>query len=188
MSILSLKTYPEYFQAIWEGKKTFEWREHISKSLEGEIIFLKEFDPQQGFTHRIIEAKIPYILTKAPGMPEGYSILSLKEIVRYDIGCGGLIQEIYNDSDKYPQNFVEEFVDFKYFDPIWEERQTFFWTQRRNLGSSLFKLIEVHENHPTDRVLFCKMPYSISGVFGIPDDREIFSISKIIKHCNIKLT
>jgi len=57
------KIWPEYFQAILEGKKTYELRLADFECKEGDILVLKEWDPKtKEYTGREIEKKVSYVL------------------------------------------------------------------------------------------------------------------------------
>lgn len=81
------KVWPEYFQKILDGKKTFELRLADWECNEGDILVLQEWDPTtKQYTGREMEKEITYVLkTKNVSLfPEedvekyGYQILSLK--------------------------------------------------------------------------------------------------------------
>lgn len=56
------KVWPEYFQKILEGKKTFDFRLADFEVKEGDILVLKEFNPEtRSYTGRVLEKKITYI-------------------------------------------------------------------------------------------------------------------------------
>lgn len=66
-----LKTWPEYFQAVWCGDKNFEIRKDDRRFKERDEVVLQEFDPANGeYTGREIEGFIRYITTyeQKPGM------------------------------------------------------------------------------------------------------------------------
>lgn len=78
-----LKTWPEFFQAVWDGEKTFEFRKNDRDYQVGDNVVLVEWDnKEQLFLGRGIRAKITYVLKEQMGVPEGYAILSLGEITR----------------------------------------------------------------------------------------------------------
>lgn len=63
MMKIEKKTWPEQFQAIFEGKKKFDLRLNDFTAKEGDILILKEFDPKtKKYTGRMIEKKISYVL------------------------------------------------------------------------------------------------------------------------------
>ena len=81
------KTWPQDFQKILDGKKTFDLRLADWKCHEGDTLVLQEWDPQtKKYTGRSIEKEITYIV-KIRNMkyfsPEeikkyGYQIFSFK--------------------------------------------------------------------------------------------------------------
>ncbi len=57
------KVWPEYFQKILDGKKTFEIRLADWGCKEGDILILREWDPKtKKYTGRKIEKKVTYVL------------------------------------------------------------------------------------------------------------------------------
>lgn len=57
------KTWPDYFQKIKNGEKTFELRLADFKCKIGDILVLKEYDPKtKKYTGRVVEKKVTYIL------------------------------------------------------------------------------------------------------------------------------
>lgn len=78
----ALKTWPEYFQQVNTGNKTFEVRKMDRPFKVGDSILLQEFDPITGqYTGKELHFNISYILTDAErfGIKKGYCVLSLKE-------------------------------------------------------------------------------------------------------------
>ena len=84
------KIWPEYFQAILDGKKTYEIRLNDFEINEGDTLVLKEWNPAtKSYTGRELERKVGYIdklkiddLTKFYSREEidknGILIISLK--------------------------------------------------------------------------------------------------------------
>ena len=74
-----LKTWPQYFQAVIDGKKKFEVRKNDRDFKPQDKLRLQEFDPNQGiFTGREYECDIHYILYGGEfGIKEGYCVMSL---------------------------------------------------------------------------------------------------------------
>jgi len=63
MHKISKKVWPEYFQKIVEGKKTFELRLNDFEINEGDILVLKEWDPEtKDYTGRELEKEVGYVL------------------------------------------------------------------------------------------------------------------------------
>lgn len=46
MDVHTLKTWPEYFEAIWSGKKNFEIRKADRDFKVGDCLILLEYDPE----------------------------------------------------------------------------------------------------------------------------------------------
>lgn len=79
-----LKTWPTYFQAIYEGNKTFEVRKMDRDFKAGDIVWLREYDPAceedaTEYTGRYLFARITYVLKGgALGIAEGYCVFSFE--------------------------------------------------------------------------------------------------------------
>ena len=62
MKKIEKKVWPKYFQEIIEGKKTFELRLNDFEIEEGDVLFLKEWDPNtKDYTGRVLEKKVGYV-------------------------------------------------------------------------------------------------------------------------------
>lgn len=79
----ALKTWPEFYQKVVSGEKTFEFRKNDRPFKVGDTLLLQEFDPLKseytGNEHSVI---ITYILINAPGSEniiKGFIIMSIKE-------------------------------------------------------------------------------------------------------------
>jgi hypothetical protein len=74
-----LKTWPEYFVAIIEGRKTFEIRKNDRGFSEGDLVVLKEFNPiKQIYTGRYAEYRIGCVVDiREFGLQIGYCAFSL---------------------------------------------------------------------------------------------------------------
>lgn len=89
-AVATFKTWSKYFQAVWDGRKTFELRK-LSKLPEvGDFIRLKEtadgtIGDNAVYTGRILRCEVTYILTSNDfeGLKEGYSIIGLKVVNKY---------------------------------------------------------------------------------------------------------
>lgn len=78
----ALKTWPEYYQAIENGDKTFEVRKFDRPFRIGETLLLQEFDPEKDkYTGKECERVISYILpgTDRFGINPNYCVMGLKE-------------------------------------------------------------------------------------------------------------
>ncbi len=86
-----LKTHPGPFQAVWDGRKTFEIRKFDRPFAVGDVLLLREWDPDGGYlveyppflsgrlTGRFVVAAVPY-LTK-PGawdLPPDIGVLGIR--------------------------------------------------------------------------------------------------------------
>lgn len=73
-----LKIYPKYFNAVLNGKKTFELRKNDRGFQVGDDILLREWD-NISYSGREILAEITYILDDSfVGLEKGYVILGIK--------------------------------------------------------------------------------------------------------------
>ena len=122
-----LKCWPEYFQAVQSGEKTFEVRRFDRPFAVGDILLLREWDPKSGdYTGREIRCRISYLLdlTYLPGEDHpiygGYVVLGLcrtapesdyaalkaqyDEINRYNISCTKKIDELLAEKIAAPKS------------------------------------------------------------------------------------
>lgn len=87
MKVHILKTWPEPFQAVWDGLKPWEYRRNDRDYQVGDILLLEEWDNEKKqFTVREIKAMVAYVLNEGFGLPEGFIIMSLSETERADLG------------------------------------------------------------------------------------------------------
>lgn len=62
MKKVEKKVWPEYFQQILDGKKTFELRLNDFDIAEGDTLVLKEWNPDtKEYTGRELERKVGYV-------------------------------------------------------------------------------------------------------------------------------
>jgi len=67
MRKIEKKIWPKLFQAIVDGKKKFELRLNDFEIEEGDMLFLREWDPEtKDYTGRNIEKKVGYIFKFKP--------------------------------------------------------------------------------------------------------------------------
>lgn len=80
MSRHDLKTWPQYFQAIIDGFKTFEIRKDDRGFQVGDELLLREYKPdKQQYTGRQVLVSITYLTRGGQwGIPEGLVILAIK--------------------------------------------------------------------------------------------------------------
>ena len=75
-----LKTWPEFFEAVACGTKTFELRRDDRGFDERDILDLREWDPsEQRYTGRSLEVEVSYVLRNAEnfGLRPGFVVLGL---------------------------------------------------------------------------------------------------------------
>jgi hypothetical protein len=75
-----LKTWPEYYKAVVSGKKNFEVRKADRLFQVGDLLVLKEFDPdKKAFTGKLITKEITYILPGGQfGINLDYVVMALQ--------------------------------------------------------------------------------------------------------------
>ncbi len=82
MSTHALKTWPEYYQAVINGDKTFELRKADRDYKVGDRLLLQEWDPVSGkYTEREGYYLISYILSgEFSVLIPGYVLMSIREM------------------------------------------------------------------------------------------------------------
>ncbi len=81
MKIHELKIWPEFFNQVFLGNKTFEVRENDRDFKAGDRVVLREYDMSEGrYTGRQIRKEISYVLRGVQGsvIPEGYCVFSIR--------------------------------------------------------------------------------------------------------------
>lgn len=89
MTVHKLKLFPEYFDAVANGIKTFEIRKNDRDYKVGDTLHLYEFDPEvNGYllSSRLLETRtcdvaVTYILTHEDfpdGIPEDYCVMGIR--------------------------------------------------------------------------------------------------------------
>ena len=74
----SLKTWPQYFQQIIDGKKTFEIRKNDRGFQVGHILMLEEYDPiRKEYTGREDAFIVGFMIQGEFGLPEDVCVMSL---------------------------------------------------------------------------------------------------------------
>jgi hypothetical protein len=93
-----LKTWPSYFQAVWNGTKTFEVRKDDRGGFKaGQVIRLREWKPLEDtawpgegeYTGRWLDFEVGYIMkgetfhrdSELFGLKYGYCIMSIKRVI-----------------------------------------------------------------------------------------------------------
>jgi hypothetical protein len=77
-----LKTWPEYYNLVASGAKTFEVRRDDRDFQPGDTVLLQEWDPQEHqYTGHQIRATVGYVLrgdaARWAGLRKGYCVFSL---------------------------------------------------------------------------------------------------------------
>lgn len=75
-----LKTWPEPFQAILDGRKNYEIRKNDRDFKINDILYLTEFDPAtDGFTGRGRLVRVTYMTNGGSwGLPKDLCVMSIK--------------------------------------------------------------------------------------------------------------
>lgn len=64
----ALKIWPEYFEAVLDGRKRFEIRRDDRGYKVGDVLNLREWDPaKERYTGRMLDASVTYLLQPDPG-------------------------------------------------------------------------------------------------------------------------
>lgn len=77
------KTWPEYFQLVLDGKKTYELRIADFECRQGDILVLKEWDPEiKEYTGRIIEKEVSHV-----GKLKDFSFWKKEDLDKHGLQC-----------------------------------------------------------------------------------------------------
>ena len=97
----TLKTWPEFFKAVWDGYKTFEIRRNDRNFQVGDILRLLEYYPDRNeFSGKTIDSKVTYVLQGGQfGVEKGYVILGIKMICT-GTGDSEYFNKTYLDKNK----------------------------------------------------------------------------------------
>lgn len=81
-----LKTWPIPFQAVWDGRKTAEFRRADRPYAEGDAMKLQEYDPEtKTYSGRDICTTITHVVRGgAFGIPPDHAMLSFKLLERVE--------------------------------------------------------------------------------------------------------
>lgn len=83
-----LKSWPEFFRPVYEGKKNFELRKNDRHFMVGDLLRLREWEPNTAaYSGREITKVITFVLdgigpggiTPVHGLSRGYSVLSIAD-------------------------------------------------------------------------------------------------------------
>lgn len=77
-----LKIHPQFFKDVALNLKKFEIRFNDRNYKEGDILILKEWNPEtEKYTGNTCVRKINYILADVAGLQEGYVILQVAKLL-----------------------------------------------------------------------------------------------------------
>lgn len=62
MRVHELKTWPEQFERICDGSKTFEVRQNDRNFVIDDILLLREWDFENGYSGRQLTVRIGYVM------------------------------------------------------------------------------------------------------------------------------
>lgn len=80
-----LKTWPQFYQPIIDGTKTFELRNDDRYFSAGDILHLREYDPFKGiYTGQEAKANVTFVMRRWSelGLKDGYCIMSIANVKR----------------------------------------------------------------------------------------------------------
>lgn len=81
MKVHELKSWPKIFQAMLEGRKTFDFRKNDRGFELADILVFKEWNPDKNeFSGREYSVQVTYILTECPNMPEDCCIMQVNPL------------------------------------------------------------------------------------------------------------
>lgn len=111
--IHELKTWPEYFEKVLTGEKTFEVRKDDRSFKIDDELLLMEYDPTNDkYTGRQVSKQVSYILNGPSfGIREGFCVMGFKQLpqVRLDDDDGEYYDDWYEDDyDNYYDDLKEK--------------------------------------------------------------------------------
>lgn len=77
------KTWPKYFQLILDGKKTYDMRIADFECEEGDILVLREWNPEKKeYTGRVLEKEVTYV-----GKVNSFDFWRKEDVEKYGLQC-----------------------------------------------------------------------------------------------------
>ncbi len=77
-----LKTWPEFFQAVWSGDKTCEVRKNDRSFVVGDVLMLQEWCPvREAYLGRVVSVRVSHVL-REPWAPAGHVVMSFYPVPR----------------------------------------------------------------------------------------------------------
>ncbi len=81
MTTHELKTWPEYFDPVYDGRKRAELRRDDRGFAVGDVVHLREWEPMtQAYTGRELRATITHILRDGEWLTPGYVMFSIEVV------------------------------------------------------------------------------------------------------------
>lgn len=81
MAVHRLKTWPPFFRDVRDGKKTFELRKNDRQFSAGDLLVLREWDPEtEKYSGHKLYCRVPYLVAQPSfgGLTEGHVCMSLR--------------------------------------------------------------------------------------------------------------
>jgi len=80
-----LKTWPVYFDLLWNDRKNCEIRFDDRGFSVGDALDLREWDPsEKQYTGRYVGALVTHIFHNIPGLQRGYCLLIMEIVTKED--------------------------------------------------------------------------------------------------------
>lgn len=74
-----LKTSPEYFAALFNGRKNFEYRRNDRGFQAGDTLRLREWDQEAGYSGRELSRRVTYVLSLGPWGDYEHVVMALAD-------------------------------------------------------------------------------------------------------------
>lgn len=105
MAIHDLKTWPEHFRDVRAGIKTAELRLNDRNYQPGDILVLREYDPQSGeYTGEVETRRVTHVLSGEQWLQPGVVMLSMSDTVCSC--CWGTGTDPYPVNDEAPFQYT----------------------------------------------------------------------------------
>jgi ASCH domain. len=76
--IHDIKIWPEFFDAVQSGRKNFEIRKNDRDYKVGDILLLREWDKELGYTGKAELKRVTYLVQAEFGLPDDICVMSLE--------------------------------------------------------------------------------------------------------------
>lgn len=97
-----LKSWPDQFQAVWDGIKVHEYRKDDRDFHIGDILILKEYNPNKKrgkYSGRHIIARVMYVSRRSFGIPNEYCVMSIYVTQKLDNNKWHVVESQYEAVD-----------------------------------------------------------------------------------------